>query len=156
MGSLADNIESYIKRLLEASPNATILLQRRELADRFQCVPSQINYVLSTRFTPERGYLVESRRGGGGFLRIRHLDLTRDKVAQLLEMLGSLAEQGISLRASADLVNRLTEARLITRREGQLMIAAIEYGNRKVDEGEYCGVRLTVLSRMLEVLLYES
>ena len=156
MGNLANSIESYIKRLLDASPNATILLQRRELADRFQCVPSQINYVLSTRFTTERGYLIESRRGGGGFLRIRRLDLTRDKVAQLLEVLSSLADQGITMQESADLVSRLAEARLITRREGQLMTAAIGYGNRQVEERVYCGVRVTVLARMLEVLLHES
>src|SRR5690554_4911583 len=95
MSNLVDLIEAYINRLLDASPNATLVLQRKELAERFQCVPSQINYVLSTRFTTERGYLIESRRGGGGFLRIKRLDLDREKVAKVLTALQKL-NKGIS------------------------------------------------------------
>ena len=63
MGSLADLIEQYLQQLL-AQANQ-VELQRRELAKMFRCVPSQINYVLETRFTVDRGYLIESRRGGG-------------------------------------------------------------------------------------------
>ncbi|MBO5993860.1 MAG: CtsR family transcriptional regulator [Acidaminococcaceae bacterium] len=70
MKNMADAIESFIVgQLLAASKNA-VLVQRNELADRLSCAPSQISYVLSTRFTPEKGYLVESRRGSGGFIRI--------------------------------------------------------------------------------------
>lgn len=70
MKNMADAIESFIVgQLLAASQNA-VLVQRNELADRLSCAPSQISYVLSTRFTPEKGYLVESRRGSGGFIRI--------------------------------------------------------------------------------------
>ena len=70
MGTLADEIERYIKKILEASHDGIVELQRNELALQFSCVPSQINYVLSTRFTTEQGYIVESRRGGGGYVRI--------------------------------------------------------------------------------------
>ena len=65
---LSNIIEEFIKEMLEESRE--IELQRNELASRFNCVPSQINYVISTRFSPERGYSVESRRGGGGYIRI--------------------------------------------------------------------------------------
>lgn len=70
MKNMADAIESFIVGQLLAASQNTVLVQRNELADRLSCAPSQISYVLSTRFTPEKGYLVESRRGSGGFIRI--------------------------------------------------------------------------------------
>lgn len=70
MASLADLIESYIKQQLRSSENQAIAISRAQLAELFSCVPSQINYVLTTRFTLERGYMIESRRGGGGYIRI--------------------------------------------------------------------------------------
>ena len=68
--SLADQIEGHLVHLLQRSNGDTVEVRRADLAGRFECVPSQINYVLETRFSLERGYLVESRRGGGGFIRI--------------------------------------------------------------------------------------
>lgn len=68
--SLADKIEQYIKVLIEKSGAGQIEIQRSELAETFSCVPSQVTYVISTRFTQEEGYLTESRRGGNGFVRI--------------------------------------------------------------------------------------
>ena len=70
MKNMADAIESFIVGQLLAASQNTVLVQRNELADRLSCAPSQISYVLSTRFTPDKGYLVESRRGSGGFIRI--------------------------------------------------------------------------------------
>lgn len=70
MKNMADAIESFIVGQLLAASQNTVLVQRNELADRLSCATSQISYVLSTRFTPEKGYLVESRRGSGGFIRI--------------------------------------------------------------------------------------
>ena len=69
MRNLADAIENFIMRQLLEDSEDTVLVQRNELADKLSCAPSQISYVLSTRFTPEKGYLVESRRGSGGFVR---------------------------------------------------------------------------------------
>lgn len=68
--NLADAIESFIIGELLREHEDTVLVQRNELAERLSCAPSQISYVLSTRFTPERGFMVESRRGSGGFVRI--------------------------------------------------------------------------------------
>ncbi len=91
MRNLADAIENFIIRQLLEDSEDTVLVQRNELADKLSCAPSQISYVLSTRFTPEKGYLVESRRGSGGFVRIvrvtppEHEEKRRETAQELLE-----------------------------------------------------------------------
>ena len=75
MRNISDIIERYLKGILHESPEGLIEIQRNDLADQFSCVPSQINYVISTRFTLEKGYLVESKRGGGGYVRIQRIEL---------------------------------------------------------------------------------
>ncbi|MGI6081802.1 MAG: CtsR family transcriptional regulator [Limnochordia bacterium] len=72
MATLADLIEAYLKRLIH-SQAGFVEIRRGDLADSFSCAPSQINYVLETRFRAEHGYLVESKRGGGGYIRIRRV-----------------------------------------------------------------------------------
>ena len=89
-------------------------LSRKTLADRFSCVPSQINYVIETRFSPENGYLVESRRGGGGFIRIvRVMD---DKQRMLLEA-GRAVGGRLGQTDAARLTRSLVSAGLLTPRE---------------------------------------
>lgn len=91
MRNLADAIENFIIRQLLEDSEDTVLVQRNELADKLSCAPSQISYVISTRFTPEKGYLVESRRGSGGFVRIVRVtppnkeDKRRETAQALLE-----------------------------------------------------------------------
>lgn len=75
MRNISDIIERYLKSILHESPEGMVEIQRNDLADQFSCVPSQINYVISTRFTLEKGYLVESKRGGGGYVRIQRIEL---------------------------------------------------------------------------------
>ena len=70
MRNISDIIEKYLKQVIDLSNNNAIEIKRNEVADRFDCVPSQINYVINTRFTLERGFVVESKRGGGGYIRI--------------------------------------------------------------------------------------
>ena len=67
---ISDLIASFLLEGLEEAENGVLEVQRSDLAQRFNCVPSQINYVMSTRFSPEHGYIVESRRGGNGYIRI--------------------------------------------------------------------------------------
>ncbi len=74
MGSLVSAIEAYLKELLRRSPQGWVVIRRKEIAEKFACVPSQITYVLNTRFDISQGYLVESRRGGSGCIRICRLD----------------------------------------------------------------------------------
>ncbi|MDR2665806.1 MAG: CtsR family transcriptional regulator, partial [Oscillospiraceae bacterium] len=76
---MSDAIAGFINDMLTGA-DGSAELQRAELANRFNCVPSQINYVISTRFSPERGYIVESRRGGGGYIRIRRVSMAPEKL----------------------------------------------------------------------------
>jgi len=156
MSNLTNCIEDYIKRLLEISPSASIFLQRKELSERFSCVPSQINYVLATRFTPERGYVVETKRGGKGYLLIRRLDLSRERVVHLVKGLRGLVREGISGREAADLIDRLADARVITRREARLMRAAVHHETARAEDDALRCPRAAMLAAMLEALLRES
>ncbi len=84
---ISDSIESFIRDLLEAQ--TSVELKRNELASYFNCVPSQINYVIQTRFTTERGFLVESRRGGGGYVKITRVELGNNgMIEHILSSLG--------------------------------------------------------------------
>ena len=76
MRNISDIIECYLKKVLEMSEKDILEIKRSEVADKFQCVPSQINYVINTRFTIERGYIVESKRGGGGYIRIMKVQIS--------------------------------------------------------------------------------
>lgn len=86
---ISDTIESFIRELLNES-DKSIELKRNELASYFNCVPSQINYVISTRFTTQRGYIVESRRGGGGHIKITKVNIdTNDTLRHILSNIGN-------------------------------------------------------------------
>ena len=100
-----------------------IELRRNELAEHFQCAPSQINYVLATRFTPDHGYVIESRRGGGGYIRIVRLASTSRE-----ELLQSIYQRiGVSISASdaAKIVNHLKVEKIVSTDEANLMLAAL-------------------------------
>ncbi len=125
MFTLSDNIEDYIKKLLSLSARQWVEIQRGELACKFNCVPSQINYVLSTRFTPERGYLVESRRGGRGFIRIVRIK----PLSQTWEYF--FKAEGLDVRRARDLIKRLYDEKLITRREVFIVEAVLRDDNYK-------------------------
>ena len=73
MAGLSNYIERFIKEMLQEAEDGMIEIGRNDLADQFHCAPSQINYVLSTRFTPYKGYYIESRRGGSGYIKIMKL-----------------------------------------------------------------------------------
>lgn len=91
---LSDLIEEYIREIIGS--NDTIELRRSELATRFNCVPSQINYVIQTRFIPELGFYVESRRGGGGYIRITKTNLDKsDYISNLMTKIGNNLSQSV-------------------------------------------------------------
>ena len=120
MANLADDIEQFLKQMMGDSGVAEV--QRATLAAQFGCAPSQINYVLATRFTSERGYLVESRRGGGGYIRITRLNLEAgDALHDLVRrQIGSQLTQDEAL----GYILRLHEQGVIDEREAALMQAA--------------------------------
>ena len=103
--SISDSIAAYIIKAMEQAEDGYAELQRNELAERIGCVPSQISYVLSSRFTPEQGYVVESRRGGSGYIRIRRVQylpevspLTRPCVVSLRCGMTGSAAKAIAMR----------------------------------------------------------
>lgn len=91
---ISDLIEEYIKKIFEK--NEVVELNRSTLADMFNCVPSQINYVISTRFIPELGFYVESRRGGGGYIKISRVTSTKEEyISNITEKIGSKLSQSV-------------------------------------------------------------
>jgi transcriptional regulator CtsR len=122
MSILSDTIENFIKNLI-GEYEGRIELQRNELAQHFNCAPSQINYVLATRFTPDRGYIIESRRGGGGYIRVVRLNV--DESSQLLELVTERIGDTISERDALDVISRLVDNDVVTEKEGALMSAVV-------------------------------
>lgn len=115
----SDSIEEYIKELLAKSGIAEI--KRSMLADSFQVVPSQINYVIKTRFTESRGYEVESKRGGGGYIRIAKVHFSDQH--HLIGNLMATIEDCISEQVFTDSIQLLFDEHLLTEREGNIILA---------------------------------
>lgn len=116
----SDSIEEYIKQILAESGFAEI--KRSVLADSFSVVPSQINYVIKTRFTPSRGYEVESKRGGGGYIRIAKVRFS-DKHQMLNNLEASIGSR-ISEQIFGDIIQNLFDEGVLTQREGNIILVA--------------------------------
>jgi transcriptional regulator CtsR len=118
MSNLADIIEKFILRKLSGEEDDIIVLRRNELAEEIECAPSQISYVLSTRFTVERGFIVESRRGSGGFVRI-----ARIPAGHIVVYEEELAEsQEITVKELQGMIRRLSANGLVSNREAALLM----------------------------------
>jgi transcriptional regulator of stress and heat shock response len=150
MSVLSDTIESFIKSLM-GEYEGRIDLQRNELAQHFNCAPSQINYVLATRFTPDRGYIIESRRGGGGYIRVVRLNI--DESGDLLNLVTTRIGETISERDASDVIYRLVEADIITEKEGSLMSAAISDKTLNIPVMVKDRLRANILKQMVMALL---
>ncbi|MDQ0340152.1 transcriptional regulator CtsR [Caldalkalibacillus uzonensis] len=153
MKNISDIIEHYLKSILNRSKKGYIEIQRSELADKFQCVPSQINYVIKTRFTVEKGYVVESKRGGGGFIRIRKVRVVDEQ--RYLQTLLHMIEDDISQAAAEGIINRLQETDLITEREARLMKAVIQRNVLPFDVQVRDHLRAKLLKAMMVSLMYQ-
>lgn len=92
--NLSDMIEQYIRECIDE--RESIEIKRNEMASQFHCVPSQINYVIATRFIPELGFCVESRRGGGGYIKISRMDLEKSEyISKLIDKIGKKMSQSV-------------------------------------------------------------
>ncbi|MDR1471078.1 MAG: CtsR family transcriptional regulator [Synergistaceae bacterium] len=128
MNSLTKVIGDYIVTLFDDSDSSEVVLSRKDLAKKFGCVPSQINYVLRSRFSPEQGFLIQSQRGGHGFIRIMQLRFSDcDEYAEHLE---DLVGNAISEQDARRLLARLQDRDAIAPRERLLVEVAI----RNLDE----------------------
>ncbi len=151
MGSLSDYIESYLKLLLDTGPHGFVEVQRRELAERFRCAPSQINYVLSTRFTVERGYVVETRRGGGGYIRIFKLD--DEPETSGIQIVYESVGDAIDRKAAEDLIARLVDMGALDRKDAACVRSAV-FDQESDEDPELEGIiRARVLRAVLMLML---
>lgn len=120
---ISDEITAYILQCMEQAENGAAELQRNLLAEELGCVPSQITYVLSSRFTPAQGYVVESRRGGGGYIRIRRVPVQKE-ITPLMHVVNSIGEELVPAAAEAILQSMVYQG-FITKRAASIMAAAL-------------------------------
>ena len=128
MQNLSEDIEQYILGLLQEEDEENFVsLRRKELAEMFECVPSQINYVLRSRFSPEHGYLIESRRGEYGYIKIFRIncETSQDKKRHIDKLIG----RSITLSSAEKLLGALQDRELITQRERLLINIALRQVN---------------------------
>ncbi|MEK4677047.1 MULTISPECIES: transcriptional regulator CtsR [Bacillus] len=153
MRNISDIIEQYLKQVIDLSNNNVIEIKRNEIADRFECVPSQINYVINTRFTLERGFVVESKRGGGGYIRIIKVKLHDDIdiIDQMLHMIDHSVAQG----NAESMIIRLLEEGIITGREAKLMLSVLDRSVLSMDIPSRDELRAGILCAMLRTLKYK-
>ena len=151
MRNISDLIEQYLKSILNNSSEGAVEIQRSELADKFSCVPSQINYVISTRFTLEKGYYVESKRGGGGYIRIQQVDLPSVEAVQ--RHIANTVGDRIDQTAAEGLIYQLEEARFLSGREARLLRAAISRDVLALKLPLRDEIRAKLLAAMLLALL---
>lgn len=117
---ISDNVAAYILNMINEA-NGTAEIQRNELAGILGCVPSQINYVITSRFTPEQGYVVESRRGGGGYIRItRRVISPTDMIMHIVNSIGNNIDAG----STRVIIKNLAESNILSLQEARLISAA--------------------------------
>ena len=119
---ISDLIASFLQESLEEAENGVLEVQRSDLAQRFNCVPSQINYVMSTRFSPERGYIVESRRGGNGYIRITRVQI--DHQTLLLHVINSLGDE-VDMPSARAILSNLVQSGALEENMGRALLTAV-------------------------------
>ena len=146
---LSDMLTQYIMDMIDSEGNAEI--KRNELADRFGCVPSQINYVLTSRFTPEQGYIIESRRGGGGYIRITRV--VSDKSGALMHIINSIGEELDSLSGEIMIKNLLASSIISTEAAKLMLTAASDRTLRVIPRPMRDSLRASIYKNMLLTLI---
>lgn len=145
---ISDIIENYLKEMF--SDESEIIIKRNDLATRFNCVPSQINYVIKTRFTNENGFAVESRRGGGGYVVIRKKSFSKnDYLANLITVIGESIRQSEAFFY----IKNLFENGFITEREGNIICAAISDNSLASAGSGKDAARAKVLKNIIVLLM---
>lgn len=147
--NISDLIERYLKEIL--ADNEQVKIRRSEIAGLFDVVPSQINYVINTRFTIQNGYIVESKRGGGGYIRIEKVRLLDD--IDVLDSLIAAIGNKLSKRDSETIVQTLYNNDLINRREASIILAAIDkdaidLNNNDLTDSMRANIMISILNRL--------
>ncbi|MCQ9210348.1 CtsR family transcriptional regulator [Granulicatella seriolae] len=149
--NMSDLIENYLKNVLTSQEKVEI--RRSEIADRFNCVPSQINYVINTRFTVQQGYLVESKRGGGGYIRIMKVNLVSD--IEVIHSLLAILQEKLSAKQALHMVHNLYENDIVSKREAELMLVAMDHEVLVHAEEKEDLIRSQMMKEFLNNLKYE-
>ena len=143
---MSDVIEDFIKDLFEEDESDYVEIQRNELAQHFNCVPSQINYVISTRFKPSQGYYVESKRGGGGNIKIKKIANTKsDYIMHIINNIG----KAITTNDIDILISDFLTYNIITTQEAKLLKVATSDNVLKLDKDIKDEVRARIFKNML-------
>ena len=143
---MSDVIEDFIKDLFDEDQSDLIEIQRNELAQHFNCVPSQINYVISTRFKPSQGYYVESKRGGGGHITIRKVNNTKeDYIMHIINNIGNnLTSNEVDI-----LISDFLTYNIITKKEAKLLKVATSDNVLRLNQQIKDEVRARIFKNML-------
>ncbi|MBZ2175199.1 CtsR family transcriptional regulator [Schnuerera sp. xch1] len=151
MPRISNVIERFIKEMLEEAENGIVEIGRNEMAQRFGCAPSQINYVLTTRFTPYKGYYIESRRGGGGYIKIMKVKIEGDP--HIENLIRNVVGDSITKNKAYHIIETLREEKAITEREESIMKASIEDTALSAITKNRNRVRADILKNMFLILL---
>lgn len=150
MARLTNSIAEFLMEMLDEE-GGMLEIQRNNIAEKFSCAPSQINYVLTTRFTPYKGYYVESRRGGGGFIRIVRVEITdSDKLKYILE--DEIGDSITKDKADA-IIKELLDNEIITQREAEIIRVGISDRAISADQNLKNSIRASILKNVLLVVL---
>ena len=148
---MADMIEEFIKELME--DDDFIEIQRNDLAQHINCVPSQINYVIATRFRPAKGYYVESKRGGGGHIRIKKIDTNKNNY--LMHIITNMEDKVPSSEVDI-LISNLLSYDMITKKEAKLLKVATSDNVLVLPVDTKDKIRANILKNMLLNLVDEE
>ena len=144
---ITDLIASFLQDSLETAEDGVLEVQRSDLAQRFNCVPSQINYVMSTRFSPERGYIVESRRGGNGYIRITRVRVDRQTL--MMHVINSLGDS-VDLASARAILSNLVQSGALEHSVGQMILTAVgDQALGQVPREKRDAVRADILKQVL-------
>lgn len=147
---MSDSIEKYLKEILEV--HEQIEIRRSEMADLFDCVPSQINYVINTRFTLPKGYKVESKRGGGGYIRIVKIDLLQH--SDYLYQIGDRIDSNLTEGEAIVILDQLMQENLLTQKEKELISSMLTSKSLLLTENSH-QLRAELMFDLLNRLAYE-
>lgn len=148
---LSDMIADIIQQMLRDADDGIAEIQRNELASRLGCVPSQINYVITSRFTPEQGYVVESRRGGGGYIRITRVRLDRGQM--MMHIINNIGRR-LDAESARIFLKNMNDSGMICDESACLMSAALSDMPYREIPQEYRDVlRAALFKQMLAALL---
>lgn len=150
LARLTDIIERFLKSMLKDTEDGIIEIQRNELAEHFDCAPSQINYVLTTRFTSERGYYIESRRGGGGYIRVVRASMGGND--HINDLMTNVIGNSLTRQKAYGIIEDFVEEELLTKREGELIKVALSDRAIGTDK-ESNKLRASIFKNVLIILI---